>query len=70
MIHSPRLSRKGLALLLVLALLLPAAGLAQEAETDTATRKHWWDLDRAHRCGRMWCSRVVSPHIPLAPGDR
>ncbi|MEX1315768.1 MAG: mechanosensitive ion channel family protein [Synechococcaceae cyanobacterium] len=33
-----------------------------------ATGKHWWDLDRAVRCGRLWCSRVVTPHVPLGPG--
>jgi small conductance mechanosensitive channel len=34
-----------------------------------AARKNWWDLDRAQRCGRLWCSVVVSPHIPLGPGE-
>jgi small conductance mechanosensitive channel len=32
-------------------------------------RKSWWDLSRARRCGRSWCSVVVSPHIPLGPGE-
>jgi small conductance mechanosensitive channel len=63
----PRLTRLGFSLLLVLAFLLPAAGLAQDQQGAMAGRKHWWDLDRAGRCGRMWCSRVVTPHIPLGP---
>jgi hypothetical protein len=46
--------------LLVLTLVLGQAALAQdEAAGGGSGRKPWWDLDRAQRCGRMWCSRVV-----------
>ena len=31
--------------------------------------KQWWDLDRARSCGRLKCSQVVNPHIPLGPGE-
>ncbi len=69
MVPLPRLNRLALTLLLVMVLVLPAGGSAQEDQSaPTVARKHWWDLDRAQRCGRLWCSRVVTPHIPLAPG--
>lgn len=62
--------RLTLPLLLVMVLVLPTGGFAQEEQSaPAAARKHWWDLDRAQRCGRMWCSRVVTPHIPLGPGE-
>jgi small conductance mechanosensitive channel len=68
MIRLPRLLRLSLVLLLV-AMAITGAGLAVEESSPAAARKNWWELDRAHRCGRMWCSRVVSPHIPLGPGE-
>jgi small conductance mechanosensitive channel len=54
---------------LVLALVLGQAALAQDEAAGGSARKPWWDLDRAQRCGRMWCSRVVSPQLPLLPGE-
>ncbi|EDY39012.1 MscS Mechanosensitive ion channel [Cyanobium sp. PCC 7001] len=39
------------------------------AAPGLAARRNWWDLDRGRPCGRFWCSLVVSPHIPLGPGE-
>jgi small conductance mechanosensitive channel len=67
-----------LAALLIAGLIMAGPGLNSTPATAAeggagaaaaASRKNWWDLDRARRCGRMWCSRVVTPHIPLAPGE-
>jgi small conductance mechanosensitive channel len=63
------LQRSALVGLLVLALVLGQAALAQDDPAGGSGRKPWWDLDRAQRCGRMWCSRVVSPQLPLLPGE-
>lgn len=49
-----------------------ALDLAQPGSGDeaaTLARKQWWDLDRARSCGRLQCSQVVSPSIPLGPGE-
>ena len=46
--------------------------LAQKGGGDgppPLARKQWWDLDRARPCGRLKCSQVVSPSIPLGPGE-
>ncbi|QPN57740.1 mechanosensitive ion channel [Synechococcus sp. CBW1107] len=70
-----RLAMAVMALMLVL--VNPASGFGwaagggtdSSAEAGLSARKHWWDLDRARPCGRFWCSVVVSPHIPLGPGE-
>ncbi|KEF43321.1 MAG: hypothetical protein ER33_00830 [Cyanobium sp. CACIAM 14] len=56
-----------LGLVLLLVLLLSAPILAKGDPLPATARRHWWDLDRAHRCGSLWCSRVLTPHTPLAP---
>ncbi|MFQ6538062.1 MULTISPECIES: mechanosensitive ion channel family protein [Aphanothece] len=61
--------RSALIGILILTLVLGQAALAQEAADGASGRKPWWDLDRAQRCGRMWCSRVVSPQLPQLPGE-
>jgi small conductance mechanosensitive channel len=63
------LQRRLLVGLLVLTLVLGQAALAQDEAAGGGERKPWWDLDRAQHCGRMWCSRVVSPQLPLLPGE-
>lgn len=69
MIQRPRFRRRLILLLLALVLVVSGPVRAGEDPAAPTARRHWWELDRAHGCGRMWCSRVVSPHIPLAPGQ-
>jgi small conductance mechanosensitive channel len=48
---------------------LPASGADSadgSAGADPATEaEEWWDTGRAYRCGRLWCSDVVLPYLPL-----
>jgi small-conductance mechanosensitive channel len=39
---------------------------ASSKDSAPATEtKQWWDLARAERCGRFWCSQVLIPYISL-----
>ena len=37
---------------------------APSAEAKVQT-KPWWDLNKAERCGKLWCSEVVFRYFPL-----
>lgn len=56
------------ALLLTLILVMPLSSAAQDQGAIVSSRRNWWELDRAYSCGRLWCSRVLSPAIPMVPG--
>ncbi len=34
------------------------------SETQTQVTP-WWDISRARRCGKLWCSEVTFPYFPL-----
>lgn len=65
----------GLVFSLVLGVTTNSAGAVDLAENGAGdapgpiARKQWWDLGRARSCGRLKCSQVVSPHIPLGPAE-
>jgi small-conductance mechanosensitive channel len=57
-----------LALTCILLVLTPAvqAQIPFASSKDSppaAQTKPWWDLARAERCGRLWCSQVLIPYI-------
>ena len=50
-----------------IAQILPGGG-GSDSATASLPRKHWWDLDRARRCGRRWCSDVATPFMVSTTG--
>ena len=42
------------------------AVIENESATSADSGKYWWDQAQARRCGRLWCSDVVSAYMPLA----
>ena len=36
---------------------------SSQDSSPAAGSKPWWDLSRAERCGRLWCSQVLIPYV-------
>ena len=63
-----------LALTCMLLLVTPAVQAqipfaASQDSSPAADTKPWWDLARAERCGRLWCSKILLPYVAFGKNN-